>query len=92
MAIDTTEKRRNAARDLIGYTDNLMASLYALAQKADEVQSAGLTFTDADFVGQAGLEHVNTAMISNVLSNAPALLTYLRNGFIDDVFNAVRLR
>ncbi len=92
MAIDATEKRRNAARDLITQCDLLMTAVYALAQQVDEFQSSGLTFVDSDFDGQPGLAHVNAAMMGNVLSNGPALQEYLRTNFIDDVFNAVRPR
>ena len=92
MAVDTTEKRRNAARDALTQADNLMRAVYALAEIADTVASSGLTFVDSDFAGQAGLAHVDAAMVVNVLSNGPALLQHLRDSYIDDVFNAVRPR
>lgn len=92
MPIDTTERRRDLARDVISLTDSLMSSLYALAQRTEEAQSAGLTFVDADFEGQEGLTHVNAAMITNVLANAPLLIDHLQANFIDDVFNGARPR
>jgi hypothetical protein len=90
MAIDTTEKRRDAARDLITQADLLMRSVYALRELAETIQSAGLVFVDEDFAGQPGLEHVNTDLISNLLNNAVGLHNHLKDNFIADVFNAAR--
>lgn len=88
--IDTTEKRRTAARDLITQSDLLMRSVYALRELSETVASAGLVFEDEDFAGQPGLEHVNADIINNVLSNAVGLHTYLTDNFIAGVFNAAR--
>lgn len=82
MAIDATEKRRTAARDLITQSDSLMRSINALRDLSETVASSGLVFSDSDFEGQPGLEHVDSGMINNVLSN--------KDNFIADVFNAVR--
>ncbi len=71
--IDTTEKRRTAARDLITQSDLLMRSVNALRELSETVASAGLVFEDEDFAGQPGLEHVNADIINNVLNNAVAL-------------------
>lgn len=90
MAIDTTEKRRTAARDLITQSDQLMRSVYALRELAETVSSAGLVFDDSDFAGQPGLEHVNADTINNVISNATGLYNHLKDNFIADVFNAAR--
>lgn len=88
--VDTTEKRRTAARDLITQSDLLMRAVYALRELTETIASAGLEFTDSDFENQPGLEHINADMMNNVLSNAAGIHTYLKENFIADVFNAVR--
>jgi hypothetical protein len=90
MAIDTTEKRRDAARDLITQADLLMRSVYALRELAETIQSAGLTFVDDDFENQPGLEHVDANALTNVISNGVSLHAHLKDNFIADVFNVVR--
>lgn len=45
---------------------------------------------DADFENQTGLKHTNAAQVSTLLTNATDLDQYLKDNFIDDVFEAVR--
>lgn len=90
MAIDGTDKRRRIALLICAHVAQFRESLRILADLSDQVTSGGLTFVDADFENQTGLKHTNAAQISTLLTNATGLDQYLKDNFIDDVFEAVR--
>jgi hypothetical protein len=83
------QKAFNQAARFVKEVDTLMAALYRASTIVTEIQSAGLTYADADFVDTA-LSHLTAAQLDSAISNLVALRTHLETGFIDDVFNAVR--
>lgn len=90
MAIDETDKRRAKALLICAHVAQFKDSLNALVNLADQVTSGGLTFVDADFEAYTGLKHVNTTKINTLLANVPIVDDYLKDNFIDDVFEAMR--
>ncbi len=95
MAIDQTEKRRNAARQATNLAPTLMDVLYALdalRARRDNGGPAGgaLVFVDADFAGQAGLTHIDAATINAMFAAIPTLLTAFSNQQFDEKFEAMR--
>lgn len=95
MAIDQTEKRRAIARELSQTAAVLMDTLYGLdviRRKRDSGGPGGtpMVFTDADFAGQPGLEHLDTATINACFTAIPTLLSAFANQNFDDVFEAAR--
>lgn len=90
MAIDHTDKRRRIALAICAHVALFRDSLKTLVDLNDQVTSGGLTFADSDFENQTGLKHTNAAQVSTLLTNVESLDTYLKDNFIDDVFEAVR--
>lgn len=95
MATDQTEKRRALARQLSQTAVVLMDTLYALdalRRKRDNGGAGGtpLVFVDADFIGQAGLAHVDAAAVNACFSAIPTILSAFASQNFDDVFEAVR--
>lgn len=90
MAADQTEKRRNLARRLVSASTTLMQIVAELDACADEYTSAGLTFVDGDFTDIPGLEHLDAAKITAVITSAGNLKTWITSTFNDDIFQAAR--
>lgn len=95
MAIDQTEKRRTIARTAASVAPQLMDVLYQIDALRARRESGGpggtpLAFTDADFTGVAGLQHLDAATINAWFTVIPTLLTAFKNQNFDDVFEALR--
>ena len=95
MAIDQTEKRRNLARQIIQTAPLLMDTLYALdalRRKRDSGGAGGapLTFVDADFIGQAGLAHLDAATLNDCMAAIPTILAAFASQGFDDKFESIR--
>ena len=95
MAIDQTEKRRALARQCVQTAPLLMNVLYSLDAIRSQRDNGGpggaqMAFTDADFTGQAGLTHVDTATLNAFFAAIPTLLqAFAAQGF-DNTFEALR--
>lgn len=95
MAIDQQQKRRKLVAQLAEQSALLMNNLYALDALRRQRDSGGpsgaaLVFTDADFAGQVGLQHLDAATVNACFTAIPTILTaFVSNGF-DDVFEALR--
>lgn len=95
MAVDQTEKRRNAAKQATNLAPTLMDVLYALDAVRARRDSGGpggtpLAFVDADFTGQPGLQHIDAATINAFFAAIPTLLAAFKNQGFDDQFEALR--
>lgn len=88
--MDETDKRRRLALLICAHVAQFKDALNALVALTDQVTSGGLTFVGADFEAHTGLKHVSTAKMSTLLANIPTVDTYLKDNFIDDVFEAMR--
>jgi hypothetical protein len=86
--MDETQKRRNLARELVQTSGGLMDVLYHL--NALRLRAGNLTFTDADFTGQAGLEHLTAARVNTALTTINTVLGAFVAQNYDDVFEALR--
>jgi hypothetical protein len=95
MAIDQTEKRRNLAKRSVQHAPMLMDILYALDALRAMRSTGGpggtpLVFTDADFTGVSGLQHLDAATINAFFAAIPTLLTAFANQGFDEVFESLR--
>jgi hypothetical protein len=95
MAINQTEKRQTLARQCVQTAPLLMNVLYSLdalrAQRANGGPAGGpLVFTDADFAGVSGLQHLDAATINAFFAAIPTLLTAFANQGFDEVFESLR--
>ena len=95
MAIDQVEKRRALARQCVQTAPLLMNVLYSLDALRSQRDNGGpngtpLVFTDADFAGQNGLQHVDTATLNAFFAAIPTLLQAFQNQGFNDLFEAMR--
>jgi len=95
MAIDQTEKRRALVRQLTQSSGLLMDVLYSLDTFRRQRDTGGpggapMTFTDADFAGVQGLQHLDAATVNACFAAIPTLLTAFQNQNFDNVFEAMR--
>lgn len=78
MAINQTEKRRKLAKDTITQVTAFYKSHEALIDLLDQVTAAGVTFVDADFDGQPGLQHLDAGTFNAIGTSISAVETLLR--------------
>lgn len=95
MAIDQTEKRRTLAKRCVQHAPMLMDVLYSLDAIRSQRDNGGpngtpLVFSDADFTGQVGLQHVDAATINAFFAAIPTLLNAFANQNFNDIFEALR--
>ena len=95
MAIDQTEKRRALVRQLAGASGLLMDILYNLDTYRRQRDSGGpggvpMVFTDADFAGVQGLQHLDAASVNACFAAIPTLLTAFQNQNFYNMFEAMR--
>ena len=95
MAIDQVEKRRALARQCVQTAPLLMNVLYSLDALRSQRDNGGpngtpLMFTDPDFTGQAGLQHVDAATLNAFFAAIPTLLNAFANQNFNDVFESLR--
>lgn len=86
--MDEMTKRRKLAQELAQTSGGLMDVLYHL--NGLRLRATNLTFTDADFTGVAGLEHLTKARIDTSITVINTVLTAFVSNNFDDVFEALR--
>lgn len=86
--MDEMKKRQQLARELAQSSGGLMDVLYHL--NALRLRAANLTFTDADFTGVSGLEHLTKARVDTTVTTINTVLTAFVSNNFDDVFEALR--
>lgn len=88
--MDQTRKRQNLARALCQAAPNFMDSMRQMEGFAQQATAAGLVFSDADFNGITGLEHLNAATINTALTTIATIGNAMRTNNFDDVLEALR--
>ena len=78
MAANQVDKRRTLARTMFQRSAALMDILYSLEEFSAQYNSAGLLFTDEDFEGVAGVQHMSAADASNLIGSITALGKFIR--------------
>ncbi len=86
--MNETEKRRRLAREIANTSGMLMDVLYNL--NALRMRAQNLTFADADFTDQPGLEHLTKARIDTGITTVNTVLSAFVQQNYDDVFEALR--
>lgn len=86
--MDEMKKRQNLARELVQTSAGLMDVLYHL--NGLRMRAQNLTFADADFTGQAGLEHLSKVRVDAALTTINTVLTAFVSNNFDDTFEALR--
>ncbi len=98
MALSTVDKTMNLASRVVAASDQLLRALETFVALKDEKESAGVSFTDADFLAAlpaSSLKHVTGDLLNSVIGNGPAIYTAMKDGgtlqaFTDDAFQALR--
>lgn len=90
MAIVQVEKRQKLAGQIIEQVSFLMQARENLVALRKQYADAGLDFTDSDFTGVSGLQHLDAAAMGNVLSSVDALNDWLVSTNHDDNFQKAR--
>lgn len=78
MAANTQEKRRTLARNAVTQVTLAMNAHRILLDLLEEVSLSGLTFTDADFDGVQGLQHLDATTFNAIGPALQAVDTTLR--------------